>query len=136
MIQCDECRKEIEGDNEEQIVAFDLQKNKAKNFCSVKCLKNWMTMKIVWMCIALLLGLIIAVSLFSEMGGTAVTLFFLPYMIRQVRHSLGDMFSEGTFGEFVSFSIVLLGTLTVVYPAYKLYKEVAQYVLLKNRYSF
>ena len=135
MLQCSKCGKEIEENLEGQFVAFDLQKKKDENFCSVAHLKDWMTEKIIWMCVALLLGLVITVGLLSEMGGTAIALFFLPYMIRQVRHSLGDVFNGGTFGEFLSFAIVLLGTITVAYPAYKLYQEITQYMHLKNKYS-
>lgn len=135
MLQCRECGKDIEEELEGKFVAYDLQKKKEENFCSTEHLKSWMIQKIVWMCVALFLGLIITISLLSEMEETAVVLFFLPYMIRQVRHSLGDVFNGGTFGEFISIAIVLLGTITVVYPAYKLYQEIAQYVHLKNTYS-
>lgn len=135
MQQCNQCGKEIEEELEGKFVAFDLQKKKEENFCSVAHLKNWMTKKIIWMCVSLLFGLIITIGLLSEMGGTAIVLFFLPYMIRQVRHSLADVFNGGTFGEFISFAIVLLGTITVIYPAYKLYQEITQYIHLKNRYS-
>lgn len=134
MAQCNQCGREIEEKFQREYVAFDLQKNKEVLFCSVEHLKSWMITKIIWMVIMLLLGLIIAVSMFSDMGGTAITLFFLPYIIRQVRHSLGDIFNGGTFGEFISFSVVLLGTITVVYPAYKLYQEISLYVHLKNKY--
>ena len=134
---CLQCGKEIEKENESKFVAFDLQQGyKEGCFCSAEHLKNWMTSKIIWMVLSLVLGAIIAVLAFPEMGATALTLFFLPYMIRQVRHSLGDIFDGGSVGEFFAFAIVLLGTFTVVYPAYKLYQEIMQYVRLKNRYSF
>lgn len=136
-MDCRTCGKEIEKENEGKFVAFDLQQSyKEEYFCSAEHLKGWMTGKITWMVLSLVLGLIITVLTLSEMGPTAFALFFLPYMIRQVRHALGDIFDGGSVGEFFAFAIVLLGTFTVVYPAYKLYQEIMQYVRLKNRYSF
>ena len=134
-MECKQCNKEIEKNLEGKFVAFDLQKKSEEEFCSVSCLNSWMKTKIFGMCAMLVLGVIITVGLFPEIGGVAITLLFLPYMIRQVRHSLGSIFNSGSFGEFVSFAIVLLGTLTVVYPAYKLYREIVEYIHLKRMYA-
>lgn len=121
--------------NEKEFLAFDLQKNEELSFSSVEELKSWRTEKIVWMCISLVLGLALTIALLGGMGAGAIVFFFLPYMIRQVRHSLGDMFDSGAFGEFFSIALVLLGTITVIYPAYKLYREITEYSNLKNKYS-
>lgn len=133
---CKTCEKEIEKNNEGKFVAYDLQKGyEEENFCSVECLKRWMTSKIIWMCVALGFGLVLMILLLSEMGFFGIVFFFLPYMIRQSKHSLADMFNGGSIGEFFSFAVVLLGTVTVIYPVYKLIQEISEYSRLKKTYS-
>lgn len=54
-------------------------------------------------------------------GELAAPLLFLPYTIRQLRHGLCGA------GEFFTFSLVLISTITIVYPAYKFIQEFLQY---------
>lgn len=134
MVKCSLCEKEIEEKLEGVFVAFDLQKNEAKNFCSKEHLKSWVIIKIVWMCISLLIGIIIAAGFSQDIDLSTAIFIFLPYMIRQLGHELKDIFNGGWLGEFFSFFIVLLGSLTVIYPVFKLYQEITQYINLKNKY--
>ena len=135
MVQCKHCGTEIV--NAGIFVAFDHQKKEEVNFCSVEHLKSWVTKKFVWMCISLILGLIIVLSmLLDDWGAEAVMFLFIPYMIRQARHFLAEILDGGGwFGELMSFIIVLLGAITIVYPAYKLFREIKEYRYLKNKYS-
>lgn len=76
----------------------------------------------------LILGVILAVVFIVEDNSVlALPMLFLPYMIRQASYSLKDTVKSGVFGEFFSFAIVVLGTLTVFFPAYRFYQEFIQY---------
>lgn len=110
-------------------VAFDLQREfKQIDFCSADCLKSWLHKKLIGMCIALALGLFITISMLIDGEGLfSICLFFLPYMIRQVWHTFGEIFNSGAIGECISIGIVVLSTITVIYPAYKLFQEIMHY---------
>ena len=119
--------------NEEESIyrAFDLQKgHEEKFFCSQDCLKGWLRGKQIGMWATLLLGVIICVALLAD-GETVVAfgLLFLPYTIRQLKNMLGGA------GEFLSFALVLLSTVTVVYPAYKFVQELLEYRRIKAEYN-
>ncbi|MCH5354026.1 MAG: hypothetical protein J1E06_11275 [Acutalibacter sp.] len=135
MIQCKQCGKELEKELEDKFVAFDVQKIEKENFCSLEHLKSWRTQKITGMCTALLLGLIMVVIALvaSDLRPLAI-FFFLPYMIRQASHSFANFFSGGGFGSFITFFLVLIGSITFIYPIYKLYQEIAEYARLKKVY--
>ena len=109
--------------------AFDLQKGyEEKFFCGQECLKGWLRRKKIGMWGTLLLGVIICAVLFSEGETTlAFGLLFLPYTIRQLKSMLGGS------GEFLSIMLVLLSTITVVYPAYKFVQEFLEYRRIKAR---
>lgn len=111
--------------------AFDLQKGYEEvTFCSKECLKEWVTGKQIGMWIALLIGVVIAgVLLFDGELSLALPVLFLPYTIRQLSHGLTGA------GEFFSFMLVLLSTITVVYPAYKFVQELAQYARIRKEYG-
>ncbi len=124
---CYSCAQEIAVADEGKWVAFDLQKGYEKlHFCSAACLKSWMTTKLVWMCISLVIGLILTITMWGEWGSSAIILLFVPYSIRQLRHGL-----SGT-GEIIPFVVVLLASVTVIYPLYKAIQEIREYVRIKN----
>ena len=136
MYKCKTCGREMSTENNTQYKAIDFQDGKKiLQFCCAGCLKRWITGKITGMCITLGIGLIWAIPLFFEMGPGAFIFLFTPYMIRQVCHSLRDVFHSGSFGEFFSFFLVLLGSLTVIYPACIVIKEIKHYRELSKRYS-
>lgn len=130
---CDKCKRKID-ENERGYIAHDLQKGYEKKvFCSKECRDSWIAYKKTTMWITVILGAIIAIAMCREDGSAAgLMLLFLPYMIRQAAHGLKDIFNGGTVGEIFSFIVVLLGTITVIYPAYKLYQEIKQYSDIKN----
>ena len=130
---CDKCRRGIE-ENKPVYIAYDLQKGyEEKRFCSRECRNSWVVYKKTTMWITVILGIIIAIAMCREDGSAfGLILLFLPYMIRQVAHGLKDIFNGGTVGEFFSFFVVLIGTITIIYPAYKLYQEIKQYSDIKN----
>lgn len=103
--------------------AFDLQKGYEEiHFCSKECRGQWIVNKKIGMGIALFLGIVIFIVVFREGGFVpALALFFLPYTIRQLWHGLSGA------GEIVSIVLVLLSTITVIYPAYKCVQEFLEY---------
>lgn len=123
------CGKNIEETEEKQYVSYDLQKGYEQiYFCSSECQTTWIRKKQFGMWTALIIGVIIAILLISEgQYQLALSLLFLPYMIRQVFHRIKGLFSSGTAGEIISFALVLLGSITIVYPAYKFVREFLEY---------
>ncbi len=111
--------------------SFDLQKGYEEQFfCSRECLKQWLTRKKIGMAIALALGIVIAVFfLRGEEPMMAFPFFFIPYTIRQLSGKLHGA------GEFISFALVLLSTITVVYPAYKFVQELLEYRNVEKKYG-
>lgn len=110
--------------------AFNLQKGYEEMFfCSKDCLKNWLWGKLAGMIITMLIGLVICIALLDQ--GEAAMAFgflFLPYTIRQLGNMLGGA------GEFWSILLVLVSTITVVYPAYKFVQELLEYSRIKKKY--
>ena len=132
---CSKCGKEIEENVMEQWVAYDLQAGYQKKvFCSKECLKGWISGKQIGMWTSVIIGVILAIALLSE-GAVALCLMLVPYMIRQTWRGLSDMFNSGAFGEFFSLFIVLIGSMTIIYPAYKLIQEIQQYKTLSEKYD-
>jgi len=95
---------------------------------------SWVNGKIAGLVVSLIIGFIILFGGMGEMGIGAVMLFFLPYMIRSTYRRLGGLFNSGGLGEFLSFFIVLIGTVTVIYPLYKLIQEIRELARLKKEY--
>lgn len=132
---CSKCGKEIDEKEIGKWVAFDLQKGKEQmTFCSTQCLKEWISRKQIGMWTSVIIGVLIAIALLSE-GAIAICLMFVPYMFRQMRNSFGDIFNSGAFGEFISIFVLLIGSLTVIYPAYKLIQEILEYRYLIEKYN-
>lgn len=124
-----ECGRIIDDNSIEKCLAFDLQKgHKQIEFCSKECREEWIKRKQIGMWGTLILGVIISlILLFDGETELSVMLLFLPYMIRQVAYGLKDVFDGGTGGEIISFIVVLLGTITLIYPAYKFIQEFLEY---------
>lgn len=131
MINCCRCGCTIDETKSVHYRAYDLQKGYEEvTFCSAECLKAWVTGKQVGMWISILIGAVIAGAiLFGGNPSVALPMLFLPYTIRQLSHGLTGA------GEFFSFALVLLSTITVVYPAYKFVQELAEYGRIKKEYG-
>lgn len=125
-MKCTYCSKELQ--DKLQITAFDLQRGYEEvPFCSVSCLQQWLTGKTIGMAVSLVLGAVVAVALAASMGSSGLMFFFLPYMLRQC---YGLLTSDA--GEFIKFAAILLGALTIIYPAYKLVQELRYYGRLRQ----
>lgn len=131
---CELCGKHVEETS--QWYAFNIQKGYDKVFFdSRECLYSWVKKKERGMIIALVAGLALSVLLIGEMGAIGALSFFIPYTIRQLRSVLSDLVSSpGWIGEFISFMIVLLGGITIIYPLYKLIQELKEYQRIKASY--
>ncbi len=117
--------------------AFDLQDGyKELEFCSKECLKEWIKKKRTGIVIALVIGFLVGgYVLFG--GGSIVEVIFcfvLPFMIRQTRKGLLSFMDGGVFGEIVTLATLIFGTITVIYPAYKLFDELTYYKKLSKQY--
>lgn len=124
-MKCTYCSKEMQDVN---ITAFDLQRGYEEvPFCSVSCLQQWLTGKTIGIAISLVLGAVVAAALAAGMGVSGLMFFFVPYMLRQCH---GLLASDA--GEFIKFAAILLGALTIVYPAYKLVQELRYYGRLRQ----
>lgn len=124
-MNCTYCSKEMQ---DATITAFDLQRGYEEVlFCSVSCLQQWLTGKTIGMAVSLVLGTVVAAALAAGMGVSGLMFFFVPYMLRQC---YGLLTSDA--GEFIKFAAILLGALTIVYPAYKLVQELRYYGRLRQ----
>lgn len=124
-MNCTYCSKEMQ---DATITAFDLQRGYEEvPFCSVSCLQQWLTGKTIGMAVSLVLGTVMAAALAAGMGVSGLMFFFVPYMLRQCH---GLLTSDA--GEFIKFAAILLGALTIVYPAYKLVQELRYYGRLRQ----
>lgn len=124
-MNCTYCSKEMQ---DATITAFDLQRGYEEvPFCSVSCLQQWLTGKTIGMAVSLVLGTVVAAALAAGMGVSGLMFFFVPYMLRQCH---GLLTSDA--GEFIKFAAILLGALTIVYPAYKLVQELRYYGRLRQ----
>ena len=124
-MNCTYCSKEMQ---DATITAFDLQRGYEEvPFCSVSCLQQWLTGKTIGMAVSLVLGTVMAAALAAGMGVSGLMFFFVPNMLRQCQ---GLLTSDA--GEFIKFAAILLGALTIVYPAYKLVQELRYYGRLRQ----
>ena len=79
------------------------------------------------MVIAVLLGLaLLIIEIFEGNAFLGFMLMFIPYMIRQ---SIGKFSGSG----FLGFAVTLLASVTIVYPVYKLFQEIRDYVAIKSQ---
>lgn len=128
------CGKVIDEKDLTQFIAYDLQKgNKELVFCSFNCMKNWINKKQIGMWVTLILGIIFAVLLLENDAVLSLFVLFLPYMIRQAAYRLKNIFVTGVIGEIVSFAVVMIGAITIIYPVYKFIQEFLQYRRLLNQ---
>ena len=124
-MNCTYCSKEMQ---DATITAFDLQRGYEEvPFCSVSGLQQCLTGKTIGMAVSLVLGTVVAAALAAGMGVSGLMFFFVPYMLRQCH---GLLTSDA--GEFIKFAAILLGALTIVYPAYKLVQELRYYGRLRQ----
>lgn len=107
--------------------AFDILRgsNEVK-FCSKECMRSWAYGKIFGMAVSLVIGVVLGIALCFEMGITGIFLIFVPYMLRRIFGGLGGGTSS-TGGEVVVFIATLLGSVTLVYPIYKIIQEIREY---------
>ena len=125
--QCN-CGKAIPETETRKFTMEDIQKNEIVEFCSLNCMREWVSRKRTAMWASIVIGVILSVILmFQGEIFFGVIVIFLPYMIRHAFGRLGGLFSSGTIGEIFSFIIVLLATITIVYPVYKFIQEFKQY---------
>lgn len=128
------CGKGIDENIVSKHIAHDLQKaNKEIVFCSYECMEKWIKKKQIGMWGTLLLGILLFIGLLQNDIVLSIFSLFLPYMIRQVAYRLKNIFTTGVLGEIVSFAVVMIGTMTLIYPAYKFIQEFLQYRNLLNR---
>lgn len=122
------CGKVIDENNVTPFIAYDLQKgNKELIFCSFECRENWIKKKQIGMWGTLILGIILAIGLLENDIVLSLFSLFLPYMIRQVAYRLKNLFVASVVGEIFSFAVVMIGAMTIIYPAYKFIQEFLQY---------
>ncbi len=132
MMKCENCGQMVTDADQNLWFAFNIQKGYEKlAFCSSKCLEEWMKNKKLWMWISLTLGVLMAAIMFKEFGAIAVVFIFAPCKIRQVKNSLKGV-GEGPTGEFIWLFVVLIGSITIVYPLYKLIQELKEYGRIKS----
>lgn len=128
MAKCS-CGKEFVEEATPYIACDVLKDDKKVKFCSKECMHSWAIGKIVGMAISLVIGLILGIGLSFEMGITGIFLTFVPYMLRRIFSGLGGGTSS-TGGEVVVFIATLFGSLTLVYPIYKIIQETREYVFV------
>ncbi len=131
-LKCPNCDKAV-LENESRWFAFNIQKGKQKMvFCCSECLSDWMMKKQTTMIISLVLGAILMFLGFTEFGAGAILLFLGPYMLRQVGGKLASIASDGAVGEIISIMIVVMGTMTVIYPLVILIQEIKEYSRIRQ----
>ena len=119
---CYQCKKGIYDRDNKVWEAFDVLNDYNKiRFCSAECLNDWKTGKKSGLFISIILGIILAVYFCISAGVTGLYAAFVPYMIRKLfNKGLGD-------GGFLSFMVVLFGSITIIYPVYKMSQELTEY---------
>ncbi len=131
-LTCAICEKLLESPSPAWY-AFDIQHSKVRlSFCSAACLSSWVKKKQTAMVITVVLGILLTVLMMSELGGSSFILLFIPYMLRQVGGRLKRIASTGWIGEFVAFAVILLGSLTIIYPAFVLMQEIKEYLRIRE----
>ena len=91
-------------------------------FCSRDCRRSWVYGKIAGMAVSILIGIVFGIIMTLEIGIAGLFLIFVPYMLRKI---IG---SGGGAGEFLVFAGTLFGSITLVYPIYKIFQEIREYV--------
>ena len=128
MAKCS-CGKEFDEEATPYIACDVLKDNNKVKFCSKECMHSWAIGKIVGMAVSLVIGLILGIGLSSEAGYECIFLTFVPYMLRRIFSGLGrDIRSTGE--EALVFMVTLFGSLTLVYPIYKIIQETREYVFV------
>lgn len=121
------CGRQINAETDQYYVGYNHQKGYEQMlFCSASCLKEWIIKKLVTMVISIVLGIILAFM--AGDSGLTLLCLFLPYMLRQCGSLLGNLFDSGSGGGFISIAIIVLGTITVIYPVYKIIRETVYYI--------
>lgn len=137
-LECTKCKKIFEV-SEQKGAAWNLanlQKGYGQEvFCSKECMLAWVKTKEITMGFCLILGIVLVVLMVKDISGASLGFLFVPYMIRQARHGLKDLFNGGWFGQFISFSVVLLGSVTFIYPIYKLVQEINLYLTVHKYFE-
>lgn len=128
-LECTTCGKLLESTSL-QYDAWDVQRKQQLFFCSSDCLSSWVKKKRITMILTLGLGILLTVSMASELRSAAAACMFLfvPYMLRQVGGRLKGIASKGWVGECFALAVILLGSLTIIYPVIVLIQEIKQYV--------
>ena len=125
------CGKMITNDN---FQAMDLQKNTVVSFCSKECILGWVRKKTMTMWLSLGIGVILTIiAIIDGWYESALIMVFIPYMIREIYNRISD-FGDGIGNEIFLIVIILLGSVTIIYPLYKFVKEYLEYKMLKEKY--
>ena len=127
---CPECGYQHKEDDD-VFQAFDLQ-NEYKElwFCSPDCLNRWVNKKITGLATTLIIGVVAAVLSLGETPSLWFFWLLLPYMIRQTWRN----WNSSGIGGFITFMVVIFGTVSIVYPVYKIIQEIRNYLAYKATY--
>ncbi len=132
-LKCKHCKGKIDEENTGKFHCPDTMRGYTKlNFCSLQCMKSWAVGKFIGMCIALLIGIGLCLDLFinGSLGekSMAISLLFIPYMIRRLARSSFGILNGGQVKEIIELFLVLILSFTFVYPMIKLVQELVLYI--------
>ena len=99
-------------------------------------MRSWAVGKTIGMCLAILIGIALCLDLFINGGpgekSAAISLLFIPYMIRRLFRSTFGILNGGQAKELLELFLVLILSLTFVYPIFKLIQEIILYSRIFN----
>lgn len=108
---------------------WDSLRNKPADFCSIQCMKTWAIRRIIGFSISIIVGLILGISMIINGEGELAIIFtFLPYMIRYAFSRLAHIFDAGVLGEFLTIMVIVISSVTIIYPLYKMVQEIRKYI--------
>ena len=136
-LKCKKCKNKIAEENVGKYHCSDNQCGyKELNFCSAECMRSWAVGKTIGMCLAILIGIALCLDLFINGGpgekSAAISLLFIPYMIRRLFRSTFGILNGGQAKELLELFLVLILSLTFVYPIFKLIQEIILYSRIFN----
>ena len=129
MENCKTCGKQIDLNNDVYFEAAHQITKENYYFDTKDCRRSWAKGKIIILGIISVLCLVVLIVPLCNCEYILSWAFMLPYMIRIAYFKLRGLFKgESWVSEFLGFFIVLIATLTVVYPIIKLIKEFKYYI--------
>lgn len=129
--KCYKCNKDLGENYKYRFTGCDITNDYEElYFCSKKCVQDWALDKTISLCMTLAICLVLFFILLLNVDfATAILFSFAPYMIR---HLAGKF--DGA-GEIFPFILGLFGTVTIVYPLYKISQEIKELQHIKNSYK-